>query len=65
MRENQIMLRHINDGINPFESATDGNVRRSRKINRDKFMWKTMAKRLVRENKAIIKCLGKLPRYKF
>ena len=65
MRENQIMLRHINDGINPFESSTDGNVRRARKINRDKFFWKTMGKRLVRENQAIIKCLGKLPRYKF
>ena len=65
MRKNQIMLRQINDGINPFESSTDGNVKRARKINRDKFFWKTMGKRLVKENQAIIKCLGKLPRYKF
>ena len=65
MRKNQIMLRQINDGINPFESSTDGNVRGARKINRDKFFWKTMGKRLVRENQAIIKCLGQLPRYKF
>jgi len=65
MRKNQIMLRQINSGINPFESSTDGNVRGARKINRDKFFWKTMGKRLVRENQAIIKCLGQLPRYKF
>ena len=65
MRENQITLRHINDGINPFKSKKDGNVTRARKINRDKFMWKSMGRRLVRENQEIIKCLGKLPRYKF
>ncbi|MBT4354108.1 MAG: hypothetical protein HOD13_06050 [Rhodospirillaceae bacterium] len=65
MRENQVTLRHINDGINPFKSKKDGNVTRARKINRDKFMWKSMGRRLVRENQEIIKCLGKLPRYKF
>jgi hypothetical protein len=65
LRENQVVLRHINDGVNPFKSSTDGNITRARKIKKSKFMWKSMAKRLTKENLAIIKCLAKLPKYKF
>ena len=65
LRENQAVLRHINDGINPFKSSTDGNITRARKIKKSKFMWKSMAKRLTKENLAIIRCLAKLPKYKF
>ena len=63
--ENQRILRHIADGINPFESSTDGNVKRARKINRKKFLWRTMVKRLRKDNLSIIRCQGKLKTYKF
>ncbi|MBH68865.1 MAG: hypothetical protein CMM58_10975 [Rhodospirillaceae bacterium] len=65
LMENQRILRHIDDGINPFKSSTDGNVKRARKINRNKFLWRNMVKRLRKENLSIIRCLGKLRTYKF
>ena len=63
--ENQRIVRHINDGINPYESSTDGNIKRARKINRKKFFWKTAVERTRKENLSIIRCLGKLKNYKF
>ena len=65
LMENQRVLRHIDDGINPFQSSTDGNIKRGRKINNKKFLWTTMVKNKRRENLSIIKCLGKLRTYKF
>ena len=63
--ENQRIARHIDDGINPFKSATDGNIKRARKINPNKFVWKTMVQRVRKENLSIIRCLGKLKNYRF
>ena len=56
---------YIADGINPYESSTDGNIKRARKINRKKFFWKTAVERTRKENLSIIRCLGKLKNYKF
>ena len=63
--ENQRIARHIDDGINPFASTTDGNIKRARRINPNKFVWKTMVQRVRKENLSIIRCLGKLKNYKF
>lgn len=65
LMENQRILRHIDDGVNPFKSSTDGNITRARKINNKKFVWTNMIKNKRRENLSIIKCLGKLRAYKF
>lgn len=65
LAEKQTALRQINDGRSPFSSPSDGNVVRAKKINKDKFFWRSYANNLRKENTAIIKCMGRLPTYRF
>ena len=63
--EKQTMLRDINDGRNPFHSTSDGNVYRARKINKNKFFWKSHAANLKKQSGAISKCISRLRNYRF
>ena len=65
MREKQTLIYQVNSGRNPYASSTDGNVLNARKINKDKFFWKSFLENLKKERLAIGNCLGKLPNYKF
>ena len=63
--EKQTMLRDINDGRNPFHSTSDGNVYRARKINKNKFFWKSHVANLKKQSGAIGKCQNRLRNYRF
>lgn len=65
MREKQTLIYQVNSGRNPYASSTDGNVVNSRKINKNKFFWKSFLKNLKKERLAIGNCLRQLPNYKF
>jgi hypothetical protein len=65
MTEKQTLIYQVNSGRNPYESTTDGNVRNARKINKNKFFWKSFLANLKKERLAVGNCLGKLPNYKF
>jgi hypothetical protein len=65
MTEKQTLIYQVNSGRNPYASATDGNVRNSRKINKNKFFWKSFLANLKKERLAIGNCLRKLPNYNF
>ena len=61
MVEKQTILRQVNDGRNPFPSVTDGNIVRARKIDKNKFFWRSYIANLKKENLAIVKCLSARP----
>jgi hypothetical protein len=63
MTEKQTLIYQVNSGRNPYASSTDGNVRNSRKINKNKFFWKSFLANLKKERLAIGGCLRKLPNY--
>lgn len=65
MREKQTLIYQVNSGRNPYASSTDGNVVNSRKINKNKFFWKSFLENLKKERLAIGNCLRQLPNYKF
>jgi hypothetical protein len=65
MTEKQTLIYQVNSGRNPYESSTDGNVRNARKINKNKFFWKSFLANLKKERLAIGSCLGKLSNYDF
>jgi hypothetical protein len=65
MREKQTLIYQVNSGRNPYASSTDGNVVNARKINKDKFFWKSFLENLKKERLAIGNCLRQLPNYKF
>lgn len=65
MTEKQTLIYQVNSGRNPYASSTDGNVRNSRKINKNKFFWKSFLANLKKERLAVGNCLGKLPNYDF
>jgi hypothetical protein len=65
MRENQTLIYQIESGRNPYASASDGNVLNARKINQDKFFWKSFLANLKKERLAYSACLRRLPTYDF
>lgn len=65
MTEKQTLIYQVNSGRNPYASATDGNVRNARKINKNKFFWVAFLANLRKEHLAIGNCLRKLPNYDF
>ncbi len=63
--EKQTVLWAIQAGRDPFPSKADGNVARIRRIDKDKFFWRTYAKNLEDEIAAMSACLQRLPTYRF
>lgn len=57
--------QRIRAGKSPYPSKQTGNVVSTRKINRDKFFWRSFAKTLVKEQKLLSECSARLPRYQF
>lgn len=65
LAEKQTALWQINDGRNPFPSTNSGNVAGAKRINKDKFFWRSYAANLKKEHLAISNCLRRLPTYTF
>jgi len=65
MAEKQTALWQINAGRNPFPSTGNGNVAGAKRINKDKFFWRSYAVNLEKERVAISTCLRRLPTYSF
>lgn len=65
MTEKQTLIYQVNSGRNPYASSTDGNIRNARKINKNKFFWKSFLANLKKERLAVGNCLRQLPTYKF
>jgi hypothetical protein len=65
MTEKQTLIYQVNSGRNPYHSSTDGNVVNARKINKNKFFWKSFLANLKKERLAVGSCLRKLPNYNF
>ncbi len=65
MRDNQTLIYQIESGRNPYASSTDGNVMNARKINQDKFFWKSFLANLKKERLAYSAYLRRLPNYEF
>ena len=58
MREKQTLIYQVNSGRNPYASSTDGNVVNSRKINKNKFFWKSFLANTKKERLAIGNCFA-------
>lgn len=66
LAEKQKALWAIQAGRNPLPAAAEGNVAGGeRRINKDKFFWRTYAANLEKERVAISACLRRLPTYRF
>lgn len=66
LAEKQKAMWAIQAGRNPFPAAADGNVAGGqRRINKDKFFWRSYAANLEKERAAISACLRRLPTYRF
>ncbi len=63
--EKQTVLWAIQAGRDPFPSKSDGNVARIKRIDNDKFFWRTYAQNLEKELAAMSACLRRLPTYRF
>lgn len=63
--EKQTVLWAIQAGRDPFPSKGDGNVMRIKRIDNDKFFWRTYAQNLEKELAAMNACLRRLDTYRF
>ena len=65
LAETQTALWAVNAGRDPFPSKTAGNVAAPKRIDKDKFFWRSYAINLEKERVAIGDCLRRLPTYRF
>lgn len=65
LAEKQTALWAIRAGRDPFASKADGNVARIKRIDKDKFFWRSYAENLEKQRAAIGECLHRLPAYRF
>ena len=54
--EKQTILWQIQSGRDPFPSKSDGNVARVKRIDKDKFFWRSYAANLEKQLQAIEEC---------
>ena len=63
--EKQKVLWAIQAGRDPFPSKSGGNVARIKRIDNDKFFWRSYAQNLEKELGAMSTCLHRLGTYRF
>ena len=63
--EKQTALWAIRAGRDPFPSKGSGNVATVKRIDKDKFFWRSYAENLEKQRLAISDCLRRLDGYRF